>query len=101
MERFARDGRIIDQLVLDQRTEELMPAKVFDETLTIGELGNLTAAMGQHDGRIGLIYIWILDQACERRKSRSGREQQQSLPGDQIAGDERARGLATDEDGVS
>ena len=49
-ERLARHGRIIDELVLDQRAEQLVLAQALDHLLAISELGDLPAAMRQHDG---------------------------------------------------
>ena len=100
-EGFARHGRIIDELVGDQRTEQFVLAQAVDQAFAIGKLGDLPAAMGQHDGLVGFIYIGILDQAREGREPRSGREQEQPLTGNQIAGDQRARRLAPDKDDIA
>ena len=57
--------------------------------------------MNQNDGFKSLVYFRVLDQARERRKARSGRQQQQAPAGDQIVGDQRAGRLAPDQDGIA
>ena len=57
--------------------------------------------MNQNDGFEFLVHFRVLDQAGERRQARPGRQQQQALARDQIVGDQRAGGLAPDQDGVA
>ena len=75
--------------------------RLVDEVLAIGELGDLAAAMDEHDGLVTLVDIRVLDQAGERREAGAGREQQQALAREQVAGDQRAGRLAADQDDVA
>jgi hypothetical protein len=54
--------------------------------------------VNQHDGLEPLIDVGVLDQARERREPGAGRQQQQALARNQIVGDQRAGGLAADQD---
>src|SRR5262245_46923347 len=100
-ERLARHGRIIEQLLLQHRSEQLVVAQLCDQLLAVGELGNLAAAVNERDGLEPLIDVGILDQTREGRQPRAGREQQQAAAGQEIVGDQRARRLAADQDGVA
>ena len=100
-ERLAGHGRVIQQLLRQQRPEQFVVAQLGDQLLAIGEFGDLAAAMHEHDGLEPLIDVGVLDQARERRQARAGREQQQALARQQIVGDQRAGRLAADQDGVA
>ena len=78
-ERLARHGRIIDQLLVQQRPEQFIVAQFCDQLFAIGEFGYLPAAMDQNDGLEPLVDVRILDQAREWRETRPGRQQQQPL----------------------
>ena len=100
-ERLAGDGRIIQQLLGQQRPEQFVVAQLRHQLFAIGEFGDLPAAVHQHDGFKPLVHVGVLDQARERRQPRAGRQQQQALARNQIVGDQRAGRLAPDQDGVA
>ncbi len=100
-ERLARDGRIVDELLGQHRPEELVLREAGDELFAVGELGDLPAAVHEHDLLEAVVDVRILDQARERRKARSGRQQQQAGAGQQIVGDQRAGRLAADQNGIA
>ena len=93
-ERLARHGRVIEQLVARQLAEELIPQQRLHNQLAIGQLGNLTAAMHQHDILVALIHIRVLDDADKRRQPGAGAQQIQRLARPQIVLNQRARRLA-------
>jgi len=57
--------------------------------------------MHQHDGLEAVVHVGVLDQACKGRKARAGRQQEQPPARQKIVGDQRARRLAADQDGVA
>jgi len=97
-EGLAGHGRIIQQLLRQQRPEQIVVAQFCDQLLAIGELGDLAAAMDEDDAVEAIVDVGVLDQARERRKTRAGRQQHQPLAGQQIVGDQRAGRLAADQD---
>src|SRR5665213_2422424 len=100
-ERLAGHGRVIHQLVAQQRPEKFIVLQPRHQLLAIGQFGHLPATMHQHDGLEAVIDVRVLDQARERRETRSGRQQQQALARDQIVGNQGAGRLAPDQDGVA
>ena len=97
-ERLAGHGRIVDQLVVNQRPEQLVVPQIVDELLAIGQLGNLPAAVRQDDGFVAFVDVGVLDQAGEGREPGAGRQQQQPLARNEVTGDQRAGRLAADQD---
>ena len=92
---------IIKKLFRQQRPEQLIVAQLRHQLFAISKLGNLSAAMDQHDGLVALVDVRVLDQARERRKPGAGREQQQPFARDKVIGDQRAGRLAPDQDGIA
>src|SRR5437868_2275818 len=67
VEWVARDGRIINKLVADQFTYQIVLWQFLRDHLAVGEFGDPPAAVNQYDLLEALVGLRILDDAEERR----------------------------------
>ena len=81
--------------------KSIVPAQSVNELFSVGELGDLAAAVNQDHLVIALVDLRVFDQAGKRREPGSGREQEQPAPRQQVVNDKRAGRLATDQDDVA
>ncbi len=100
-ERFARHGRVVDQLLRDDLADEFVLRQVVADAVAVGEFGHVPAAMHEHHLLVALIGLGIADDGEEGRKARTRAPQIEHAPGRQVVEDERAGGLAPDEDPVA
>src|SRR5580692_7114073 len=98
---LAGHRRVIDEFFGEQRAEQFVALQVLDHLFAISEFRYLTAAMHEDDVFELVVNVRVLDQAGKRREPGAGGKQQQSLARNQIVGDQRARRLAADQDGVA
>src|SRR5690606_25456689 len=99
--RLARDGRIIDELLLHHFAEEFILRQFGGDEIRIGKFSNLTHAMHENDLLETLIGFQIADDRQEGRKPGAGRQQPQILAGLEIVIEQRADRLLAHDDLVA
>ncbi len=100
-ERLARHGGVVDQLRGGLRAEELVARQLLQDQLAVGQVGHLATTVDQHDLREALVDIRIADDTQERRQPGAAGQQVERARRQQVLHQQRACGLASDQDGVA
>src|SRR5258706_8788685 len=90
LERLARHGRVVDELLPNHFAQELIVRQLFCEPVTIGEVRDMAAPMHENDPLEPLIGFRIADDAEERRQSRPRAEEVKHFAGVQIIKNQRS-----------
>src|SRR6201999_1591776 len=69
--------------------------------LLIGELGDLAAAVHEHDLLVAVVGVRVLDDGEERREAGSRRPQIEIAAGEEVVEDQRSRRLAVHENAIA
>ena len=101
LEGFARDRRIVDELVAHELAEELVLGQFAGDEIAICQFRHRAHAMDEHDALETLIGLGILDHAHEGGQPGAGRQQVEVLAGLEVVQHQGARGFLADHDGIA
>src|SRR5262249_26019174 len=99
--RLASDRGIVEQLVAHQFTEEFVLLQILDQVLHDRALTGPPYAVDENDLFETIVGLGVLDDAHERRSTRTGAEQIKPLARLQVMQHQRARRLAADQNRVT
>ncbi len=95
--RFARHGRVVDELFAHQFADQLVVRQLLRNVVAVGELVRPAHAMHDDDALEALVDLGILDQAEPGREAGAGAEQIEVAAFAQIVDQQRAGRLAADQ----
>ena len=96
-ERFARDRRVVNQLVANLVTEPGIVAQCLRDQALVAQFVGITAAVHEDDAVETLVDFGILDDRQKWRQPGAGAQQAEVLAGEKIVIQQRARRFLADE----
>src|SRR5690606_9702252 len=98
---LARDGGVVEQLLRDLLAQELVPRKLVDDVVVVGEVARAAHAVAEHDALEALVGLRVLHHGQPRRHAGTGAEQVEVAAGVQVVDQQGAGGLAADQHAVA